>query len=71
MAFFGLTYLGGGDVFKDFTPKDPISLGSISDDKFMEAFDKYAIGDTSLALDLQVRALLPVNVQPKRGPLCY
>eukprot|EP00873_Tetraselmis_striata_P025681 jgi/Tetstr1/445945/TSEL_033574.t1 len=53
MAFFGLTYLGGGDVFKEFTPANPISLGSIPDEKFLEAFDKYVVGDTPLALDLQ------------------
>jgi len=54
MSFFGLTMLGGGEIFKKYTPVQTLQLASIPDEKYVEAFDANTLGDTSLASDCQV-----------------
>lgn len=54
MSFFGLTMLGGGNVFKEYTPTQPLALASVPDEAYSEAFENNKLGNTSIAEDCQV-----------------
>ena len=59
MSFFGLTMLGGGEVFKEYSPNRPMVLAAVADDKYAEAFDMHKLGDTTIAEDCQVCLCAP------------
>lgn len=53
-TFFGLTSYGAGTAY-DKTIARPLLFHQIPDDAFVTLFQKYALGQSELALVLQVR----------------
>ena len=46
--------LGGGEVFKEYSPNRPLELAAVANEKYTEAFDMHKLGDTTIAEDCQV-----------------
>lgn len=55
MAFFGLTTLGPGNTIRDGCAESKTyEFHLIEDERYMEYFSKYLLGDSKLALTLEV-----------------